>query len=138
VVYQTSLKAFKVAHAKTITARNRLLLMYQKVTQMFIYISLSQILTFWIQFGCTVLLDRVWDVDKLVNCSRTFRPLLGQMIANNEDPRHSEARQSIANARCSNQEFLRSMLHNFADSSVIVYFDHFISSCPSDQNTITL
>ena len=31
LAYKTSLKAFKTTHAKTITTRNRLLLMYQKV-----------------------------------------------------------------------------------------------------------
>jgi hypothetical protein len=31
LAYKTSLKVFKTTHAKTITARNRLLLMYQKV-----------------------------------------------------------------------------------------------------------
>ena len=88
------------------------------------------------QFGCAVLLDRVWDVNKLVDCSKTFKAVLEQITNDNDDPRISQVRRSITDTRQSNHGFIRSMLRNFNDLSMVTYFEYFTTNCSSDQNTI--
>jgi hypothetical protein len=84
-----------------------------------------------VKFGCAVLLDRVWDVEKLVNCSKTLRSVLSRLKTDNSDADIMNGRSRLLQTYNSNQFCLKAVVRCMGDDSIIAHLDNFLESYPS-------
>ena len=83
------------------------------------------------KFGCTVLLDRVWDVEKLVNWSKTLRSVLSRLKTDNSDDDIINGRLRLLQTYNSNELCLKAVVRCMDDDSIIAHLHSFLESYPS-------
>ena len=83
------------------------------------------------KFGCAVLLDRVWDVEKLVNCSKTLCSVLSRLKTDNSDADIINGRSRLLQTYNSNELCLKAVVRCMGDDSIIPHLHNFLESYPS-------
>jgi len=69
-------------------------------------------LYFFFKFGSATLLDWIWDVDKLISCSKSFRVVLGQLMNAEEDIGLEDALQHTVELKVMNKPQKRAETKN--------------------------
>lgn len=126
--YKKAFVAFKIKHGKTITARNYLFRLYQQVLALksYYYYHISR----HAQFGTAILLDQIWDVDKLIGSSKNFRAILNRLSTSNGEHDFEVALQHQLASERNNEQCLKSLVFLIGDQSVLDHLLHFLSHYP--------
>ncbi len=82
------------------------------------------------QFGPSVLLDLVWDVDKLVHPSKSFRNFLTALSTGSTNTPPLDSRDVFENLVDDSQQSLKSVLSTMGGVVMCDYYDDFVRKYP--------
>ena len=76
------------------------------------------------------MLDRIWDVDKLIGCSKNFRVVFGQLTNADDDAELEDALQHQSLSEHVNKQCLKNLVSHMGDQTIVDHLDHFLCSYP--------